>query len=453
MQVSAAGSQPTTKRKTKREQWFSFQKIWLANLRRELLGTDEHFGNPFCDVRDESYNAILPDLANADGLEGGLPKRTLILDLDETLVHTEFDQSRGWITHRRPHVNKFLAEMAKHFELVCFTSGLKQYATPIIDQLDPHRMISHRLYRDHTLSMKGIHVKDLARLNRDLARTIIVDNSPESYLLQPENAIPIKPFFGDLGDTSLLDLIPFLMNIVDSNVIDVRSVLKKCHLKGRFAKDSSKKRKGEKEHGRDRKISDIGLAPPEDESPDGNGARIRSLSDVDHRQGLQLWENLDEIDGSWANPIILCEHAPDHHAGLLVGPASHMHLAAAGHGPATSPAAHFSFHKSSTLGDLDEYLLEHRVSTGEGAEARMDAHYNGYPASRRRDGDGEEGGMAAGDKNEGEALMNWSAVHGTFAEVLRGMSPPPSMGHAPKEEDARETPPPIQRDPRDRYST
>lgn len=50
---------------------------------------------------------------------------------------------------------------------------------------------------------------------------------------QPENAIPIKPFFGDRGDTGLLDLIPFLKNIVNNNLIDVRSVLKKCHLKVR----------------------------------------------------------------------------------------------------------------------------------------------------------------------------------------------------------------------------
>jgi hypothetical protein len=32
--------------------------------------------------------------------------------------------------------------------------------------------------------MKGIHIKDLSRLNRDLKRTIIIDNSPESYLMQ-----------------------------------------------------------------------------------------------------------------------------------------------------------------------------------------------------------------------------------------------------------------------------
>ena len=43
-----------------------------------------------------------------------------------------------------------------------------------------------RLYREHTTVIGGVHVKDLARLNRDLAKTVIVDNSPESYALQVE---------------------------------------------------------------------------------------------------------------------------------------------------------------------------------------------------------------------------------------------------------------------------
>ena len=73
---------------------------------------------------------------------------------------------------------------------------------------------------------------------------------------QPENAIPIKPFFGDTSDTALLELIPFLLDIVDAAVDDVRTVrsfllaslclmiaetiqvLKQCHLKGKFVHKS-----------------------------------------------------------------------------------------------------------------------------------------------------------------------------------------------------------------------
>ena len=44
------------------------------------------------------------------------------------------------------------------------------------------------------------HVKDLSRLGRDLRRTVIVDNNPFSFLLQPENGVPCVPFFGHQAD-------------------------------------------------------------------------------------------------------------------------------------------------------------------------------------------------------------------------------------------------------------
>lgn len=41
-----------------------------------------------------------------------------------------------------------------------------------------------------------------------LEDTIIIDNSPHSYIFQPENAVPIGTFVGDQTDKELLDMIP-----------------------------------------------------------------------------------------------------------------------------------------------------------------------------------------------------------------------------------------------------
>jgi CTD small phosphatase-like protein 2 len=38
-------------------------------------------------------------------------------------------------------------------------------------------------------------VKDLSKLNRDLSRTVLVDNSAYSYAMQLDNGIPILPFY------------------------------------------------------------------------------------------------------------------------------------------------------------------------------------------------------------------------------------------------------------------
>ena len=52
--------------------------------------------------------------------------------------------------------------------------------------------------------------QDLSQMGRELKNTIIIDNSPASYLFHPENAVPIESWFDDPDDRDLDELIPFL---------------------------------------------------------------------------------------------------------------------------------------------------------------------------------------------------------------------------------------------------
>lgn len=119
---------------------------------------------------------------------------TLVLDMDETLVH--FDPRRRMFK-ARPHVQNFLKEMSKNWEIVVFTAGLKEYADWILNELDPDRYISKRLYRDSCTFRRGSYLKDLKKLGRDLCRVVIVDNLPENFGLQKDNGIAIKSWFND----------------------------------------------------------------------------------------------------------------------------------------------------------------------------------------------------------------------------------------------------------------
>ena len=73
--------------------------------------------------------------------------------------------------------------MAKYYELVIFTAGLKEYADWILDDFDKERLIKFRLYRNSCRFKKGVYVKDLSRLGRDMRKTIIVDNIAENFEL------------------------------------------------------------------------------------------------------------------------------------------------------------------------------------------------------------------------------------------------------------------------------
>ena len=109
-------------------------------------------------------------------------------------------------------------------EVVVFTASLSKYADPLLDILDRKKTIKLRLFRGACCPYEGTYVKDLSRLDRELRRTIIVDNSPNSYLFHPDNAIGIKSYIGQVGDTELKDFIPFMKRL--SEVQDVTQVLK-----------------------------------------------------------------------------------------------------------------------------------------------------------------------------------------------------------------------------------
>eukprot|EP01112_Ceratiomyxa_fruticulosa_P008475 TRINITY_DN2197_c0_g2_i1.p1 TRINITY_DN2197_c0_g2~~TRINITY_DN2197_c0_g2_i1.p1 ORF type:complete len:268 (-),score=34.30 TRINITY_DN2197_c0_g2_i1:499-1302(-) len=187
---------------------------------------------------------------SADPIEYLLPpqssqdvgRKTLVLDLDETLVHSSFkpipnadfivpveieNQIHQVYVAKRPGVDQFLKIMGEKFEIVVFTASLAKYADPVLDLLDKSKVVGARLFREACSNHKGNYVKDLGRLGRALRHTIIVDNSPASYMFHPENAVPIESWFDDETDTELLDLIPFLEDM--AKVDNVCAVLDTSH--------------------------------------------------------------------------------------------------------------------------------------------------------------------------------------------------------------------------------
>jgi len=166
-------------------------------------------------------------------------RKCLVLDLDETLVHSKFEPiecsfsfpiiidgtEHGVYVLKRPYVDEFIAECAKMYELVVFTASLPNYANPVIDRLDKNGLIKHRLFRgDCVFYEEKFYVKDLSMLGRDMKDCIIIDNSMLSFLFNPTNAIFCTSWYGDQSDTELLDLIPVLGGALLA-ADDVRKIL------------------------------------------------------------------------------------------------------------------------------------------------------------------------------------------------------------------------------------
>ena len=153
-------------------------------------------------------------------------KITLVLDLDETLVHSSFmaegdaefvfvlgldSRSVEIFVGVRPGVAQFLSKLADLYELVLFTASNQFYADHVVDKIDPDHKIQFRLYRESCTEFSGCQVKDLSKLGRDLNRVIIVDNSSVAYLLQPYNAIPNTGWYDNPDDRELVHIMEFLI--------------------------------------------------------------------------------------------------------------------------------------------------------------------------------------------------------------------------------------------------
>lgn len=173
--------------------------------------------------------------------KGYANRKTMIFDLDETLVHCCDSNAQGSpdvilpITfptgevvnagiNIRPFVQEVLTEANRLFEVIVFTASHQCYADVVLDYLDPsHDLIHHRLYRDNCISMDGLFLKDLRVLaNRRLQDLVIVDNAAYSFSYQLDNGIPIISWQDDPYDRELFNLIDYMKVLAAAE--DVRGV-------------------------------------------------------------------------------------------------------------------------------------------------------------------------------------------------------------------------------------
>jgi len=183
---------------------------------------------PWTPPPPKEEEVMLGQLAPQTGRNVG--RKTLVLDLDETLVHSSFrvvqtadivisveleGEHHRVFVRKRPGVDEFLWKVAQVFEVVVYTASMAKYANPLLDELDRDSFVTFRLFREACTKHANGYVKDLSKLGRNLKDVIIIDNSPTCYSFQPHNAIPINTWREDPQDSELLDLVPILYSLKD----------------------------------------------------------------------------------------------------------------------------------------------------------------------------------------------------------------------------------------------
>ena len=118
-------------------------KIWDLSNNHQKKSISKNFSMEYLPIKNK-YNF-------------SLTKKKLILDLDETLVHSGFNPftRQSDITlqinvdgklHtinilKRPYVDEFLKEISNFFEIYVFTASMEEYASPVIDLMNKNNVV------------------------------------------------------------------------------------------------------------------------------------------------------------------------------------------------------------------------------------------------------------------------------------------------------------------------
>ena len=176
-------------------------------------------------------------------------KKLLILDLDETLIHSDLDfllKNKNIKYDKilyfdsdeekniplpliiRPGIYEFLDYASENFDLVVFTASDQDYADTIINYIEKDKKyFKMRLYRNECIYIEpGLYIKDLRIFSgyKNMEDIIILDNSLFSFANQLNNGILITSFFNDKNDTFLNSVKDYLDYIKDER--DIRKINK-----------------------------------------------------------------------------------------------------------------------------------------------------------------------------------------------------------------------------------
>ena len=226
------------------------------NYSKYVAGTLTHISQ----LQHIKFEYALEDKKIMEGVPN-LPtnKKILLLDLDETLIHADFEEefknekydtiikfkekaeknknfenNENESSWERPlkaeeenfhsvgifirnGVKHFLHEVNKYFDVGIFTASVKEYADAVIDFLDPeNKLIKFRLYRNNCINFNdSFTIKDLRIFkNVDLKNIILIDNSMYSFATQINNGVLINSFFNDKNDMELYNALEYLKNFI-----------------------------------------------------------------------------------------------------------------------------------------------------------------------------------------------------------------------------------------------
>lgn len=125
---------------------WSFGGMW-ARFRARTGDQMDYYSEP-------AFKKLLPDVDPSFERP-----YTLVLSMEDLLIHSEWSREHGWRMAKRPGVDYFLRYLSQYYELVIFTTVPWAVGEPVIRKLDPYHIVTWPLYREATMYRNGEYVK------------------------------------------------------------------------------------------------------------------------------------------------------------------------------------------------------------------------------------------------------------------------------------------------------
>ena len=243
----------TVKRKLNFEKTYSKEYDYMTNLiseynEKENYNMNNIFNNSMINLKkNKNFDLTFHKKEGKKTIltnDIDMNKKILILELDETLIHTTFmevpncdydftfninflERPVKVYVYKRPYVNEFLYQMSKYYNIIIYSSNIPEYSNPLIDKLDEEKVILKRIYKDKRIELNGVLFTDLSKLIIENGSNIIIiinNSSPPFINNSNNNTLPMNSWHFNKSDDELIKLKGFLEFL--SNVNDVREYIK-----------------------------------------------------------------------------------------------------------------------------------------------------------------------------------------------------------------------------------
>ncbi|KRX66159.1 CTD small phosphatase-like protein 2 [Trichinella sp. T9] len=167
----------------------------------------------------------------SDSSSSYIPKLTVVFDLDLTLVYSSNEKlfpaqqclaSGNGYTAIRPYCDTLLKNLRPKCQIMIFSSGCESYVNEVRNLIDPNgEYFDKILNRNSCTEIFNFYSKDLVNTGTDLKRTVLIDDTLQSFIPQPYNGIPIQPWTGQEDDTELMKMEELIMELIEEKDVCV----------------------------------------------------------------------------------------------------------------------------------------------------------------------------------------------------------------------------------------